>query len=96
MIQFQKNLEDRFGKIPVEGEELLSTLRLKWLASKMGLERLIIKNKKFVGYFCPISKVISTKVQFLIKYYLVFKKTLKIQYKRKANQKWFKTFDSFR
>ena len=51
LIQFQKNLEDRFGKIPAEGEELLSTLRLKWLASKMGLERLIIKNKKCVGYF---------------------------------------------
>ena len=51
LIKFQKNLEDRFGKIPAEGEELLSTLRLKWLASKMGLERLIIKNKKCVGYF---------------------------------------------
>ena len=51
LMQFQNNLEDRFGKIPPEGEELLSTLRLKWLASKMGLERLIIKNKKCVGYF---------------------------------------------
>ena len=51
LIQFKNNLEDRFGKIPREGLELLSTLRLKWLASKMGLERLIIKNKKCVGYF---------------------------------------------
>ena len=51
LIQFKNNLEDRFGKIPPEGLELLSTLRLKWLASKMGLERLIIKNKKCVGYF---------------------------------------------
>jgi len=51
LMQFKKNLEDRFGKIPPEGMELLSTLRLKWLASKMGLERLIIKNKKCVGYF---------------------------------------------
>ena len=51
LMQFKKNLEDRFGKIPPEGVELLSTLRLKWLASKMGLERLIIKNKKCVGYF---------------------------------------------
>ena len=51
LMQFKKNLEDRFGKIPPEGLELLSTLRLKWLASKMGLERLIIKNKKCVGYF---------------------------------------------
>ena len=51
LIQFKKNLEDRFGKIPQEGMELLNTLRLKWLASKMGLERLIIKNKKCIGYF---------------------------------------------
>ena len=51
LIQFKKNLEDRFGKIPLEGMELLNTLRLKWLASKMGLERLIIKNKKCIGYF---------------------------------------------
>ena len=51
LMQFKKNLEDRFGKIPPEGQELLSTLRLKWLASKMGLERLIIKNKKCVCYF---------------------------------------------
>ena len=44
-------MEDRFGKIPSEGEELLNTIRLKWLASKMGLEKLIIKNKKCLGYF---------------------------------------------
>ncbi|MGA0374244.1 MAG: transcription-repair coupling factor [Flavobacteriaceae bacterium] len=51
LIQFKKNMEDRFGKIPSEGEELLNTIRLKWLASKMGLEKLIIKNKKCLGYF---------------------------------------------
>lgn len=51
LIDFKKNLEDRFGKIPTQGEELLNTLRLKWLSAKIGLERLIIKNKKCVGYF---------------------------------------------
>ena len=51
LMEFKKNIEDRFGAIPPEGIELLSTLRLKWLASKMGLERLIIKKNKFVGYF---------------------------------------------
>ena len=51
LIQFKKNLEDRFGRIPLEGMELLNTLRLKWLASKIGIERLIIKNKKCIGYF---------------------------------------------
>ena len=49
--EFRKNVEDRFGKIPPQGVELLNTLRLKWIASKLGLERLIIKNKKCVGYF---------------------------------------------
>jgi transcription-repair coupling factor (superfamily II helicase) len=51
LMKFKKNIEDRFGEIPPPGQELLGTLRLKWLASKMGLERLIIKNKKCVGYF---------------------------------------------
>jgi transcription-repair coupling factor (superfamily II helicase) len=50
LMKFKKNIEDRFGEIPPPGQELLGTLRLKWLASKMGLERLIIKNKKCVGY----------------------------------------------
>ncbi len=49
--EFRKNVEDRFGKIPPQGVELLNTLRLKWIASQLGLERLIIKNKKCVGYF---------------------------------------------
>ena len=49
--EFEKNLEDRFGEIPPQGIELLNTLRLKWLASKFGLERLIIKQNKCIGYF---------------------------------------------
>ena len=44
-------MEDRFGEIPPQGIELLNTLRLKWLASKFGLERLIIKQNKCIGYF---------------------------------------------
>ena len=48
---FKKNIEDRFGKIPNQGLELLNTLKVKWIASQLGLKRLIIKNKKCVGYF---------------------------------------------
>ena len=44
-------MEDRFGKIPPQGLELLDTIRLKWIASQLGLERLIIKNKRCVAYF---------------------------------------------
>ena len=49
--KFEKNLEDRFGEIPPQGIELLNTLRLKWLAAKLGMERLIIKQNKCIGYF---------------------------------------------
>ena len=49
--RFEKNLEDRFGEIPPQGIELLNTLRLKWLASKFGLDRLIVKQNKCIGYF---------------------------------------------
>ena len=49
--RFKKNMEDRFGKIPPQGLELLDTIRLKWIASQLGLERLIIKNKRCVAYF---------------------------------------------
>ena len=48
---FIKNLEDRFGKIPHQTEELISTMRLKWLAQKIGLERLYMKNRILRGYF---------------------------------------------
>ena len=48
---FIKNLEDRFGNIPHQTEELISTMRLKWLAQKIGLERLYMKNRILRGYF---------------------------------------------
>ena len=38
---FKKNIEDRFGKIPNQGLELLNTLKVKWIASQLGLKRLI-------------------------------------------------------
>jgi transcription-repair coupling factor (superfamily II helicase) len=54
--RFRKNMEDRFGKIPLQGLELLNTLRVKWIASQLGLERLIIKNKKCICYFLTDQK----------------------------------------
>lgn len=48
---FIKNLEDRFGDIPHQTDELISTMRLKWLAQKIGLEQLYMKNRILRGYF---------------------------------------------
>ena len=49
--KFAKNLQDRFGELPHQTEELLSTMRLKWLAQDIGLERLYMKNGILRGYF---------------------------------------------
>jgi transcription-repair coupling factor (superfamily II helicase) len=48
---FIKELNDRFGEIPVETIELIKTLKLRELAKKIGFEKLIIKQGKMVGKF---------------------------------------------
>ena len=48
---FRKQLLDRFGKLPDETEALLETVKLKWLAQRLGLERIVLKKQKFLGYF---------------------------------------------
>ena len=48
---FEKKLVDRFGELPVEAVDLLNSVRLKWVARSLGLERLILKKKRMVGYF---------------------------------------------
>ncbi len=49
--KFEKEMLDRFGEMPKQAEDLLNSVRIKWLAISMGLERLIMKQKKMVGYF---------------------------------------------
>ncbi|MCB0456015.1 MAG: transcription-repair coupling factor, partial [Aequorivita sp.] len=49
--EFEKELLDRFGEIPKQAEDLLNSVRIKWIAISMGLERLVMKQKKMVGYF---------------------------------------------
>ena len=47
---FEKRLEDRFGKIPEKGQSLLQVVRLRWVAMKYGVEKLILKNEKMTAY----------------------------------------------
>ncbi|MBT0607213.1 transcription-repair coupling factor [Aequorivita echinoideorum] len=49
--KFEKELLDRFGEMPKQAEDLLNSVRIKWIAIAMGLERVIMKQKKLVGYF---------------------------------------------
>lgn len=48
---YEKNLIDRFGQLPPQAIDLLDSIRLKWIATKMGIEKLVMKNGKMTGYF---------------------------------------------
>lgn len=45
LMDFEKRLEDRFGKIPAEGQSLILVVRLRWIAMKFGIEKLLLKNE---------------------------------------------------
>ncbi len=48
---FAGKLEDRFGPVPKATAELFNALRLRWKARKVGFEKILLKNNRFVGYF---------------------------------------------
>ena len=48
---FQKNLIDRFGEMPPQVVDLLDSVRIKWLAKELGMEKIVLKNKRLLGYF---------------------------------------------
>ena len=48
---FSTQLVDRFGPLPKAVKELLFSFELRWLAEELGMERLVIKSEKLVGYF---------------------------------------------
>ena len=48
---FESKLIDRFGDLPIQAVDLLDSVRVKWLAKKLGLERIVLKQKRMIGYF---------------------------------------------
>jgi transcription-repair coupling factor (superfamily II helicase) len=48
---FELEIIDRFGKVPNQVKDLLDSVRIKWLAKELGLEKIILKQKRMMGYF---------------------------------------------
>ena len=61
---FVQQLEDRFGPIPKPVEELILSFKLRWLAQEIGVEKLVLKSYKMIGYFIanPQSKYYESPV----------------------------------
>ena len=55
---FKQRLIDRFGQPPQQAEELLLSIILRRTAQKIGFEKLILKQGKFVGFFISNSQAL--------------------------------------
>lgn len=51
LAKYEKELVDRFGEIPSPVEDLLNSVRIKWIANSLGLEKIVLKKGKMIGYF---------------------------------------------
>ncbi|NHM07810.1 transcription-repair coupling factor [Flavobacterium sp. CYK-4] len=48
---YETKLIDRFGPLPKPAVSLLNSIKIKWIASKVGIEKLVMKQDKMIGYF---------------------------------------------
>ncbi|VAW10883.1 Transcription-repair coupling factor [hydrothermal vent metagenome] len=51
LLKFESELVDRFGELPSEADDLMNSVRVKWIANSIGLEKIVMKKGKMVGYF---------------------------------------------
>ena len=49
--KFESDLVDRFGELPTQVVDLLNSVRIKWIANSIGLEKVMMRKGKFIGYF---------------------------------------------
>lgn len=51
LLKLMQELRDRFGELPVSVEELVSTVRLRWIGETIGFEKISLKGHRLRGYF---------------------------------------------
>lgn len=49
--EFENHLIDRFGPIPSQVVDLLDSVRIKWIARNLGMEKIVLKQKRMIAYF---------------------------------------------
>ena len=54
--QFGQMLQDRFGPAPQAVQDLMETVRLRWQAESLGIEKLVLKASQMKCYLLPSSK----------------------------------------
>ena len=50
-MKFTDHLIDRFGPIPKQVNDLLNTVRLRWIAKDLGFEKILLRHHNMTAYF---------------------------------------------
>ncbi|MFC5194448.1 transcription-repair coupling factor [Bizionia hallyeonensis] len=56
LLKLESDIRDRFGELPTQVEDLMNSVRIKWVATKIGLEKVVMKQNKLIGYFITDQK----------------------------------------
>ena len=48
---YRKRMIDRFGHIPDVGEALMTVIQIKWVAQRLGVEKVVLKQGRMILYF---------------------------------------------
>ena len=48
---YENKLVDRFGPMPKQAISLLNSIKIKWVATQLGIEKLVMKQGKMICYF---------------------------------------------
>ena len=49
--RYKEQLADRFGPLPKEAEELIDSMKVKWISAHLGIEKIVLKQQKLLAYF---------------------------------------------
>ncbi|MES2544546.1 MAG: transcription-repair coupling factor [Bacteroidota bacterium] len=51
LLAYENKLIDRFGPLPKQATSLLNSIKIKWIATQIGIEKLVMKQGKMICYF---------------------------------------------
>jgi len=62
LVEFISSLKDRFGVAPPSVDQLVDTVRLRWVCERLGFEKVSLKNGRFRGTFLDDDKYFKSEI----------------------------------